>query len=246
MTAVAELSLDRASPVPLYFQIARQIEAAIQDGRLPAGERLESEVLLAKKLGLSRPTMRRALQELVDKGLLVRRRGVGTQVVRNGVTRSVRLSSLHDDLTASGQHPTTQLLAHEVVPADSRVAASLDVPEGADVVHLRRLRRADGEPLALLANWLPAELVPWSADELQTRGLYALLRTIGIRICVASQRFGAVGASAADARLLGERKGAALLTMERLAYDGSGRAVELGSHLYRASLYSFEMTLVNS
>jgi DNA-binding GntR family transcriptional regulator len=132
------------------------------------------------------------------------------------------------------------------VQADAQVAARLDLAEGTDVVHLRRQRLAHGEPLAVLVNWLPVDLVPWSTEELQSRGLYALLRTIGVRICVASQRIGAQAATSADARLLGERRGAPLLSMERVGYDNSGRAVEFGQHLYRASRYSFELTLVDS
>ena len=78
-------NLDRSSPVPLYYQVFRQIEAAIERGDLASGARLENEDGLARRWGLSRPTMRRAIQELVDKGLVVRKRGVGTQVVGHGL-----------------------------------------------------------------------------------------------------------------------------------------------------------------
>ena len=74
------VELDRSSPVPLYYQLAQAIEAAIRDGELAPGDRFENELALAGRLSLSRPTTRRAIQELVDKGLLVRKRGVGTQV----------------------------------------------------------------------------------------------------------------------------------------------------------------------
>ena len=94
------VELDRSSPVPLYYQLAQAIEAAIRDGELSPGDRFENELALAKRLTLSRPTTRRAIQELVDKGLLVRKRGVGTQVVQNPVHRRVELTSLFDDLVA--------------------------------------------------------------------------------------------------------------------------------------------------
>src|SRR6195952_297860 len=86
------VDLDRSSPVPLYYQVSRQIEAAIDTGELAPGDRLENEISLADRWGLSRPTMRRAIQELVDKGLLGRKRGVGTQVVDGHVTRAGDLS----------------------------------------------------------------------------------------------------------------------------------------------------------
>ncbi|MEU6308496.1 GntR family transcriptional regulator, partial [Streptomyces chartreusis] len=91
-------ALDRGSPVPLYYQLAQQLEAAIEHGALAPGNLLGNEVDLSVRLGLSRPTVRQAIQSLVDKGLLVRRRGVGTQVVHSQVKRPLELSSLYDDL----------------------------------------------------------------------------------------------------------------------------------------------------
>ena len=94
-----DLLVNRSSPVPLYFQVAEQLEEAIHDGRLAPGDRIANEVALADQLGLSRPTLRQAIQTLVDKGLLVRKRGVGTQVIQPHVRRSVELTSLYDDLS---------------------------------------------------------------------------------------------------------------------------------------------------
>ncbi len=244
---MAELTvdLDRSSPVPLYYQVSRQIEAAIDTGALAPGDRLENEISLADRWGLSRPTMRRAIQELVDKGLLVRRRGIGTQVVHGRVKRPMDLTSLFDDLTRSDQKPTTQLLDRELVPAPAAVAERLGLAVGAQVLHLERLRCARDEPLAVLRNWLPADLAPvLTAAALETRGLYELMRGTGVHLRIATQRIAARGATAPEARLLKLRKGAPLLTMERVTYDGTGRAVELGTHAYHAETYSIEMTVV--
>jgi DNA-binding GntR family transcriptional regulator len=239
------VDLDRSSPVPLYYQVSRQIEAAIDTGELAPGDRLENEISLADRWGLSRPTMRRAIQELVDKGLLVRRRGIGTQVVHGRVKRPMDLTSLFDDLARSDQKPTTQLLDRELVPAPAAVAERLGVPAGAQVLHLERLRSARDEPLAVMRNWLPADLAPvLTAEALEIRGLYELMRGTGVHLRIATQRIGARGATAPEARLLKLRKGAPLLTMERVTYDGTGRAVELGTHAYRAERYSIEMTVV--
>lgn len=239
------VDLDRSSPVPLYYQVSRQIEAAIDTGELAPGDKLENEISLADRWGLSRPTMRRAIQELVDKGLLVRRRGIGTQVVHGRVKRPMDLTSLFDDLARSDQKPTTRLLDRELVPAPAAVAERLGLPAGAPVLHLERLRSARGEPLAMLRNWLPADLAPaLTAEALETRGLYELMRGTGVHLRIATQRIGARGATAPEARLLKLRKGAPLLTMERVSYDGTGRAVELGTHAYHAETYSIEMTVV--
>ncbi|MEV4755956.1 GntR family transcriptional regulator [Micromonospora sp. NPDC049559] len=238
-----EIAVDRNSPVPLYFQVAEQFAAAIQRGDLTPGQRLDSEIQIADQLGLSRPTVRQAIAHLVDRGLIVRRRGVGTEVVRGEVRRAVELTSLYDDLRRSGQEPTTSVLELRAVPAGSDVARALDVPEGAPVQHVRRLRFANGEPLAIMQNWLPADLVPLSVERLQEQGLYGILRAAGMRVRGAHQRIGARAATAAEARMLDERRGSPLLTMTRTAYDDGGRYVEHGSHIYRAGRYSLEVTV---
>jgi DNA-binding GntR family transcriptional regulator len=244
MTAKLAIDLDRSSPIPLYFQVAEQISEAIRRGDLTPGSRLDNEILLADRLGLSRPTVRQAIQYLVDKGLLVRKRGVGTQVVHGQVKRSVELTSLYDDLSRAGQEPATRVLSLERTPVQEDVAAILGVTIGTEMLRLERIRYASGEPLALLHNWLPLGLAPLTAENLSERGLYELLRAAGVRMRVANQRIGARAATAAEARLLDERRGAPLLTMLRTTYDDQGRAVEHGSHVYRASHYSLEVTLI--
>jgi DNA-binding GntR family transcriptional regulator len=240
------VTVDRRSPVPLYFQVAEQLEQSIIAGTLAPGARLPNEIVLADQLSLSRPTMRQAIRHLVDKGLLVRKRGVGTQVVRSQsqVRRSIELSSLHDDLARAGQEPSTTVRDLRVVPAPEKVATALDLPTGSPVLRIRRLRCARGEPLALMTNYLPKDLVQLTAAALEERGLYEILRHAGIQLRVARQTIGARPATATQAKDLREPKGAALLTMTRTAYDDVGRAVEYGSHLYRASRYSFELTLI--
>lgn len=237
--------LDRSSPVPLWFQVASQLEEAIEHGRLGPGDRLENEVDLADRWGMSRPTMRRAIQELVGKGLLVRKRGIGTQVVNGPVKRQVGLTSLFDDLAKTDRRPSTRVVLHERAAADDHVAGQLSVPVGTEVVHLERLRLADQEPLAFMRNWLPVDVAGgFTTGALEARGLYELIRATGSHMRIASQRVSAREATLVEARLLGQRKGSPLLSMKRTTYDDSGRAIELGEHVYRSSIYSFEMTLV--
>ena len=133
--------MDRSSPVPLYYQVSQQIEQAISSGQLGPGARLDNEISLADQFGLSRPTMRRAIQELVDKGLLVRKRGVGTQVVHGQVTRPVELTSLFDDLARAGQEPTTELLEHHNGAAGEEIAGELNLSRDHEVVTIQRLRK---------------------------------------------------------------------------------------------------------
>lgn len=237
--------IDRTGPLPLYYQVASRIEQAILDGTIAPGARLDNEIALGERLNLSRPTIRRAIQDLVDKGLVVRRRGIGTQVVHGGVTRKVELTSLYEDLVSSNRTPTTTLLSREVVPATEKVAADLGLEVGARVLHVRRLRGADDVPIAILENYLPTEFIDISDEDLTDRALYAILRGRGVTIRVARQRIGARTATPSEAELLDLDRHGAVLTMERIAYDNSGRAIEAGQHVYRPDLYAFEITLVD-
>jgi DNA-binding GntR family transcriptional regulator len=243
------IPLDRTSPVPLYFQVAQAIEAAIIDGRLQPGTRFDNEVMLAEQLGLSRPTMRRAMQYLVEKGVLVRRRGIGTRVVQPKVRRPLGLSSLFEDLAGSGQKPTTRVISLGVEPASGAVAQALQLPADSPVTVLVRLRAAGDRPIAHMTNYLPHTVITGLAeglttDALQEQGLYQIIRGLGIQLHAADQVIGARTATTEEARLLGEPRHAALLTMQRTAYDDRGRAVEYGSHVYAASRYSFELSML--
>lgn len=239
-----ELDLDRSSAVPLYQQLADQIERAIRSGAIEPGAEIGNEIRLARRLGVSRPTIRQAILRLVEKGLLVRRRGIGTHVVDPPVARPLRLTSLFDDLTATHQRPRTALLAFNLVPAPPEVADVLGLAVDEPVIHLLRLRFAADQPLAIMENYLPEDLIGIGEMDLAGRGLYQLMRTKGVNIRVAKQKIGARTGTPEECALLGEKRGSPVLTMERAAHDDSGRAVEWGRHAYRASQYSFEVTLV--
>src|SRR5262250_1834971 len=150
--APSVITIDRTSPVPLYFQLAQHFEATIRSGALKVGSRLENEVQLAERLGLSRPTVRAAFQYLSNKGLVVRKRGAGTLVANERIDRNVELTSLYDDLALAGRSPATKVLLAEVTHASEQVADALALPEGARVLSLERIRLADGEPMALMRN----------------------------------------------------------------------------------------------
>jgi DNA-binding GntR family transcriptional regulator len=243
--AMPDLALDRTSPVPLYYQVATRLQQLIEDGELRVGSRLPNEVDLADRLGVSRPTMRRAIGYLVERGMLVRKRGVGTQIVHPKVRRPVELSSLYDDLVNSGQQPRTEIRSLDVRIAPDHIAEALGVPEGTEVTWFERLRYAGGEPLAIMQNAVPVDVLALTEGDLERHGLYELLRAAGHIPRMATQVVAARSATAAEARVLGDPRGAPMLTMTRTAWDASGRAVEYGSHIYRASRYSFEISLTS-
>src|ERR671916_499699 len=242
-SALAGERLDHASPVPLYHQAARILEEAIEDGRLPRGTRLESELDLAERLGISRPTMRAAIKQLVDKGLLMRRRGIGTMVAMNPVRRAVALTSLYDDLKESGREPATRVLDLEETLCPPEIAEQLGLEPAAPVLRLERLRVAGSDPIALMHNFVPVGLLEIQKEDLEMTGLYDLFRRSGITPHVATQRVGARKAGDEEAEQLEIEPGDPVLTMIRTAYDTAGRPIEYGSHSYPAETYWLEMML---
>lgn len=239
------IAIDRDSSTPLYEQIARPIEAAIVSGELSPGAMIEDEVSMAQRLDVARPTARRALQELVNKGLLSRRRGVGTRVTPTHVHRPMKLSSLNEDLAEAGFTPSTKVLSYLVREASSEESELLGIPAGEGVLSVSRLRFADDHPLAILTNLIPLDIAP-SWQDLGEQGLYRCLGNRGVSIASAQQEIGARGASETEAETLGEDVGAPLLTMHRVGRTAEGRSVEVGDHVYRPSLYSFKFSLFSS
>jgi DNA-binding GntR family transcriptional regulator len=238
MTAqLVDLRIDRGSPVPLYHQLAEQLSSAIRGGQLEPGDPFENELAMCERLGLSRPTVRRAIQEMVDQGLLVRRRGVGTTVANRKVHRRFELSSLFD-----GRTPRTTVLQLERVQEPS-AATALDLPENTEMLSILRLRLVEDKPLALLHNWLPPEYFDLTREELEETGLYDALRTRGAKPVVARQSIGARMPTPAERRHLNLRGGQPVLTMTRMAFDVAGKAVEFGDHSYRAEDYALEMVV---
>jgi GntR family transcriptional regulator len=240
-----DIALDRNSPVPLYYQLAQFIEHAINTGDLAPGDRLENELSLTSRLGLSRPTARQAIQELVNKGLLVRKRGVGTQVVRSQFRRTEALSSLNEDIIKAGKTPTTRLLEFSVEHLDQDIRDAIDevALSETEFIKIRRLRLADDVPLAILTNYLPARFQITEAD-MQSKSLYACLRALGVNLKIAHQRISARLMTEEEAELLDEETPAACLSVDRLVYDDVGQFVELGRHIYHAAHYSIQSSLV--
>lgn len=236
--------LDRNVPVPLYHQLSMGIERAICDGRLPPGARLENELLLCQLLHLSRPTVRRAIQVLVDKGLLVRRKGIGTLVIQDQVGHSAELTSLYEDLDKSSGDPTTEVLLRRTMPVTRSLAQTLGLSADSEVFHLRRLRRSGGMTVAVLENYLPIRFSDISDAALSAHGLYQLLRSRGATLCLGHQSVRARGARADEGSVFGVPRGTPLLAVERVVFDDRGQFIEYGNHSYHPNFDRLNSTLI--
>jgi GntR family transcriptional regulator, N-acetylglucosamine utilization regulator len=230
---------------PLYLRLQRLLGEAIERGALGAGDALPPERELARSLGISRVTVRKALAELVDSGRLQARRGSGTFVAgspRRFEQPLSRLISFTDDVRARGLVPSTRTLDAAVALPSPEETMVLGLGIGQRVARLERLRLADGKPMAIERAVLPNAILPDPA--VVTSSLYALLESRGLRPVRGLQRLAAANLTAAEAALLQVAAGAAVLRIDRVSYLGDGRVVEFTRSLYRGDTYDFVAELV--
>jgi GntR family transcriptional regulator len=241
-------SLDKRSPVPLYFQLQTVIEERIDSGEWPPDTLLPSERELCDQFQISRITVRQALAELVREGRLVRSHGRGTFVAHSQLKRGLfPLIGFSEDIRRHGQRPGTRVLRFELMPAPPAVTRALQLGAGEKVVFLKRLRLANGSPMGLETAHLPGRLFPGILEEtFEDRSLYELLREkYGVVPTRANQQWQAMECSDSDARLLGVRKGRPVLSIVRTTFDQTGRPFEQAECIFRGDKYVYYAELKN-
>lgn len=220
-----------------YLELREALQRQIDSGALAPGQPLPGERELAERHGVSRVTVRKAIEGLVADGLLVQKQGSGTFVGTRIERPFSHLTSFSDELRARGLEPRTETLSGESGPATPDEAMALNLAPGARVIRLRRLRFGGDQPLALERSTLPAFAL---ANARSVRdSLYAALDRRGLRPCRALQRLRAVAFDAESARLLGVKAGSAGLLIERRGFLADGRVVELTHSHYRGDAYDF-------
>jgi DNA-binding GntR family transcriptional regulator len=240
--------LDRSSPLPLHSQLRATIDHRIESGEWPPESQVPSERELCGRFQVSRITVRQALHQLVADGRLIRILGRGTFVATSPLRKQLLpLVGFSEDVLARGQRPGARILRFEASVSSLVVAQALQLPVGSGVFVLRRLRSANGRPMALETVHLPEQLVPGLLDEsLEDRSLYKLLRQrYGIRPARALQQWQAVPCPADDAALLGLRKGSPVLQIQRTTFDARGHAFEYLESFFRGDRYVFQAELTN-
>ncbi|GAA1389649.1 GntR family transcriptional regulator [Luteococcus peritonei] len=235
--------VDRTSPVPLYHQLAEQWAAAIRSGTLKPGDPFENELALVARLRLSRPTVRKAMDELVRQGLLVRRRGVGTHVASTVVHRREAFVPLFEELRSSGRQPRTEVLRLQAARPNPVAARALGLARETSLTYLERLRFAEGRPLVVLRSWLPPRFNDVTATDFDEHGLYEVLGWRGVEQAVARQRVAARLPTGRERRLLELPRHAAVLAVTWLSHDAEGQALEYGEHTYRGDSQVLDNTL---
>jgi GntR family transcriptional regulator len=239
------MSINRDSAVPLYRQLFQSLHNQIHRGDYKTGEAIPTEEQLAAMYEVSRVTVRKALQGLVDEGLVVRQPGKGTFVAAGRFEEKQYFLRGFAELLADNPQQVMEVLSFEALPPSSHVAAQLELPEGKTVLRIKRRHLVRGEPAALAIIHLPYEIGRLlTTDEVRTTPIYELItRKTDRKIERATQRVTAVGATPDIAALLGVGVDAPLLLVSRVTYSTAGTALEYIQLYYPGSKHALVMDL---
>lgn len=238
--------VSRNSKIPLYHQLYEGLRSQILSGELEPGDMLPTENELLDRHGISRNTVRQALDLLVNDGLIVRERGRGTFVAQPKIDQGLtRIISFTEDMRRRGLKPDTRVLLRTLMPAPEHIAEALGVPVGEELAHLERLRLADGEPMSIEKSYLVHRYCPGvlERDYSSVPLREALAREYNIFLVHGKQRISAIAAPADTAAHLDIAPGAPLLYIERTTYTARETAVEYLQIYNRGDRYTLHNEL---
>ena len=241
-TIIAALSAELAqgNGQPLYRRLVSAIERLVADGHLKRGMLLPSERELVARLGVSRVTVRKALDVLIGEGIIRRRQGSRTEVTARVEKSLARLSSFSEDMESRGFVPGCIWISKEITFPTPGEAMALGLGPNASILRLRRVRTADSVPIAMEIAAVPAAML--GDPHLVADSLYAALDSVGVLPQRALQRMQAGPADALDRAHLLLEDHASLLIVERRCFFGD-RVVEFTQTRYRGDVYDFVLEL---
>jgi len=231
-----------SAPRPMYIEIAESILERIESGELSPGSRLSSERDLGRTLRVTRATARQALKVLEDRGLLYRRRGQGTYVADPKIERQAgKLVPFTRGMQRRGYLTKTRLIKLERIPAESTLARELEIPVGASVFYIIRVREINHGPVLLENLWVPAARFPQlERFDLSARSLYEVMETeYGVKVSRAKQSLEPVAATEYEASHLKVKPGTPLMLERRVAMDEGAQPVERARDLFRGDRFRF-------
>jgi GntR family transcriptional regulator len=226
----------------LYSRVETVLASEIAEGALKVGAQLPTEDSLIERFEVSRITVRRAIQNLVSRGLVEIRRGKGTFVAAPRITQELtELSGFVEDMHAVGRKPTARVLGREIVTADTTVASHLALTKGQRVVRIRRVRLADGVPISFDETYLPLEIgKKIITNNLKVEPIFSLLeRKYDVPLIEAEYKLEAAAATAEVATALRVKPGSPIFRIERTSYSTGNRPVDYERLYYRGDLVRF-------
>lgn len=240
------MSMLQTGPVPLYQQLADRLRRQIADGAYRIGDRLPSEDALGEEFGVSRITVRAALDQLSAAGLLKRHRGKGTFVSAPPVEHElIRLTDFVEDMMAAGLRPASQVIQLCEEPSSAEVAVELQIAPGTPVVRLDRLRLGDHSPIAVDHTFLPLRYGRLlDREHLEDETIYRQLETrYGIPVLSGTFMIEAGVAPSDLAAYLHVDQGSPLLIIRRTSYGASREVIYYQKRYYRADRVRYRLEL---
>jgi len=234
--------VDDALPTPLYHQIYLLLRDRIVSGRMQPGSLLSGEQEIARQLGVSRITVKRALNELASRGLVERHRGRGTIVAGSAVIPLVAgaFDTLFESLQRMGLQTEVELLDVSEQPADARIAERLELKADTPVQRAVRFRKLNGQPFSHLVNYIPLSIARgYSMDELATMSMLTLLERAGAPAQEAEQWISAVAATVQIAQTLDVSPGSPLLRVDRVMRGPRRKPVQFIEAHYRPDRFHY-------
>lgn len=239
---MVNLSIDRHSSIPIYVQIRKQIQDAIESGVLPPGSLLTGEPAIAEQLKVSIMTVRQALAQLVAEGYIERQRGKGTFVRDRKLKMHLPyFTSYRSDMRARGFVPGTKIIEIDETAASERQGKTLGIKTGSPLFRIVRLRFADDLPMMLETTWISTHLVPDFPNKFSDDDSYyeTLENRFGIVPSRTTQTLEAVNTTMNEATYLGVAIGSPVLFVQGILFDQNNHPVDITKSLYRADRYKF-------
>ncbi len=243
---MSKTNLVPLSPQPLYEQIKDALRARILDGIYPPLSRMPSENELRKAFDVSRITVRQALGDLQKEGLIFKLHGKGTFVAKPKAFQNVStLQGLGESMTQMGYEVINRLRSFGIVKADRHVAARLNLPEGASVAEIKRVRLVNREPVSLEITWLPEALGKrLEKADLVTRDIFLILENdCGMPLGHADLAIDAILADADLTRALAVEEGAPVMRIERLTHAADGAPLDYEHLYYRGDAFQYRLRI---
>lgn len=237
--------LDKKDPLPLYLQIKKEIKGQIKGKKYEAGQMIPSESELMNLYGVSRMTVRLAIDSLEKEGYVKKIQGKGTFVRNRKIVQELTMiSSWSESLRSQGMNPETFVLKLEEVTADAYLAEQLGIREGAPLYYVERIKTIEHEPIGWARIWIIKEKAPGFLDKQVFSSVYDVLENeYGIEMTQAVEVVEALAADDQLAELLKIPKGDPLLEVTRVTYDSTGDTVEISKIVSRADRYAYQTIL---
>ena len=232
-------SIDHKSPVPLHAQVEELVREMIKLPQYKNNALLPNETSLAKQLGISRNTVRQALNKLVYEGLLIRKKGVGTRVAENHVnTKANKWLSFSQEMRASGIEIINFDLKVSKIAASEEIATFFDIQKGKEIFKLERLRGHSKYPFVYFVSYFHPRIGLTGKEDF-TRPLYEILEEYSVLVKVSREDISARLAGAEIANVLGINPNDAILVRKRFVFDPGGRPVEYNMGYYRSDSFTY-------